>query len=511
MIAGITSKAHQSSGGLSVFVLWDIYLASAQEYGLGVRASIVNGRAFRANGGLLLWYAAADLFIALVNDGFSGRPVGLVHQLLLLPFTFALAASLILLLTGSHLPRSAARSMGGEQLAIALVCVCCSFEALSLGAVVYEAHHFHRFGYELHPIDEFLAGVGVAGLAWLALRHKASPAFLGVLVAYTAGLLLAIRSFPLNYLRSDMLPVILWADRRLVTGMDPYVTMHVGARVYDFPYLPGMLVCYLPAVAFHFDLRWINLVSVLCLSWLIYWVACTSRRFDAALLLGLFLLSPFLQYRHDLYLAPHWLLLTAAVVLVQRRHFTRGAAVFGLGMAVYQLSWVIFPFLILYAYRRSGWREAVKESAVALIAMLGIVGPFLASAMHRIESNTVGQWSHMPHALADPINLSYWVTFLVRPADLKWVQLAVMTAIFAYCLLRGKCGTLADTLRWMSVALAFFIALNVLVDGYFYLTLLLVLLLYTCSASGIWAPNIEDQEGSPLCGEPALYLAANPR
>ncbi len=69
--------------------------------------------------------------------------------------------------------------------------------------------------------------------------------------------------------------------------------------------------------------------------------------------------------------------------------------------------------------------------------------------------------------------------------------------MFFYCLGKGRCRTLEDTLRWMGAALAVFIALNVLVDGYFYLTLLLLLLIYTLSAEGVWTL----QEPEPAMNE----------
>ena len=84
------------------------------------------------------------------------------------------------------------------------------------------------------------------------------------------------------------------------------------------------------------------------------------------------------------------------------------------------------------------------------------------------------------------MNLSYWLTFLIRPDQLKFVQAGVLTALFFYCVATNRCRTLADGLRWMCVALAVFIPLNVLVDGYFYLTLLLMVLLYLCAENGWW-------------------------
>ena len=398
--------------------------------------------------GATCWYALLVLVISVVNDGWSGRPVGWRHQVLLLPFTMFAVLALVRLLMLSR-DRSDAEAQGvalagKHSLTLLLIC----FESLSVAGFAYAARHFARFGYRVEP-DHALVALSVflvTGL-WAISRRTALAVLYAVMAAYSAGLWLAITSFPLNYLRSDMLPVIQWADLRVVHHLSPYATMHIGTRLYDFPYLPGMLLAYLPAIALHLDVRVVNLVCVLLLSGWIYRLASTERRLESALLLGVFLLSPFLQYRHDLYLAPHWCAMVGAIALMQRRHYLWAAVAFGISMALYQLSWVIFPFFVLNAFRRRGFREAIKLGLCGIASMLVVMGPFLASAMGRIASNTVGQWSKLPHALADPINLSYWVTFAVRPDQLKWVQLAAMAGIFCYCFLRGRCATLTDTLR----------------------------------------------------------------
>ena len=431
------------------------------------------------------WFATVSCIVALVNDGFSGKPSPLLHQALLLPLTGSfLAASYMLLRPGIQV---ASRYEGGPLRIKCWLFFCFALECLSLLGMVYEAQHFVRFGYRHAPRVAAALALPVLGAAIFAFLHKRPRSLLAVIVtAYAAGVAFAMASFPLNYLRSDMLPVISWADSRLIHQLNPYGRMYVGTRVYDFPYLPGMLVSYLPAVAFHVDVRMVTMTCCLAVAGLLYGSVRPEQQTQAVVLIGVFLLSPFLQYRHDLYLQPHWLALTGSIVLLRYGKELWSALLFGVSMAIYQLSWVLFPFLVLYAYRQGSWRGALKAAGLGLAGMLLIVGPFLKSAAARIAGNTVGQWGHMPHALADPINLSYWVTFLVRPDQLKWIQLLVMSGIFGYCLARRRCETLVDMLRWMSVALTLFIMLNVLVDGYFYLTLLLLLLLYTFAASGLW-------------------------
>ncbi|AEU34954.1 hypothetical protein AciX8_0604 [Granulicella mallensis MP5ACTX8] len=434
------------------------------------------------------WFTALLLMINFVGDGWSGRPIGVAHQLFLLPFTAGFLVLLWRFLCGSE--RETAWWSTVRALRLVLF-----FEILAGLLFLYECHHFAPLGYRLHPFAVLAVFIPLLILLTVLMtkpRAQGGLIFGVVLAAYVAGVLLAITSFPLNYLRSDMLPVIQWADTNLLHHLSPYATMYVGDRIYNFPYLPGMLVAFFPFVAAHLDIRFGSIAYVVGSAVLVFWAAKVERRREVAALLGLFLLCPFLQYRHELYLQPHWFTLVAIFVLMQRRHFAWAAFVFGVSMAIYQFSWILFPFFLLNAFRRRGWLESAKLTAVAALGALAVAGPFLESATRRIANNTVGQWGLMPHAEAMPINLSYWVTYLVRPDKLLRLQAVLMIALFLYCVIRKGCETLEDTLRWSILALTVFILFNVLVDGYFYLMLLVPMLLYTCVANGWW----REAEGS---------------
>jgi hypothetical protein len=430
------------------------------------------------------WFTLSLVLINVVGDGWSGRPIGLCHQLLLLPISLLFLVGMGRFLFAERAPQFA--SLWSTKRAASLVF---AFEMLAAALFLYECHHFASLGYHFYPL--LSAGVfliSLVCLGWVASgRDVMGLGIFGVsLACYTSGMVMAIVSFPLNYLRSDMLPVILWADTNLLHRISPYATMFVGGRVYDFPYLPGMLVAYLPFVAAHLDIRFGSIAYVVASALLIFWLARGDRRREVAAVLALFLLCPYLQFRHELYLQPHWFTLVLAFVLMQRRHYACAALAFGVGMSIYQFSWILFPFFVLNAFRRRGWGEAAKLTLVGAAGTLAVVSPFLVSATKRIASNTVGQWGTMPHALADPMNFSYWVTYLIRPDKLLRLQAGLMIVIFIYCVIRGRCEDLTDTLRWMIVALTLFILLNVLVDGYFYLMLLVPMLVFTCVANGWW-------------------------
>ncbi len=430
------------------------------------------------------WFTVAVVVVTLVGDGWSGRPSGLRHQLLLLPFTGLFLFSLWKLLFASGSARASwwtiRRALG----------VCAVLELTSLVLFAYEARHFAFLGYGIRSGTGFAFLFVLAFLTGLVTVRGVTPKRLLMLSIglYGFGVLLAILSFPLNYLRSDMLPVIVWADTNLLHHISPYATMFVGGRVYDFPYLPGMLVAYLPFIAAGLDPRFASIVALDLAATFAFRAALPEHRLKTVCLLGVFLLCPFLQFRHDLYLQPHWLTLFGAFLLMQRRRWVGAAFVLGLGMAIYQFSWIILPFVLLNGFWRRGWRESVKLALAAAAGMLLLVAPFLRSALARISSNTVGQWGRFEHAIADPINLSYWITYVIHPDKLLRLQAILMVALFVGCVVMRRCSTLEDTLRWTVVALTVFILCNSIVDGYFYLMLLVPMLLFTLVANG-WLAN----------------------
>ena len=429
------------------------------------------------------WFTALLVLVNLVSDGWSGRPSPFSHQLLLLPVTAGFLYCLYRFLNVS--PEGGETFFWTSQRALGLAVL---FQSVFLGLYLYECNHFAFLGYHYEPSLACFVFLPAFALLMLAIRRpfSASLIFVATIASYLAGMIVAIASFPLTYLRSDMLAVIFWANNNLLHHVDPYTTVYVADRVYDFPYLPGMFLAYTPFAAMHADLRSGCAFYVLASAALIYLAARKENQLEVAALLATLLLCPFLQYRHELYTQPYWFTLVAALVLMQRRRFAWAAVTFGVSMAIYQLSWVIFPFFVLYAFRRRGWLEALKLSVFAVLAALVMDGPFLVSAFHRVASNTVGQWSLMTRADADPINLAYWVTYVIAPAHLQRLQAALMIGMFTWCVVKKRCVTSADTVRWMVAGLAVFLLFNVIIDGYFYLTLMVLALGYTCIANNWW-------------------------
>jgi hypothetical protein len=429
------------------------------------------------------WFTALLVLVSLVADGYSGRPSEWLHQLLLLPVT---ALFLYCVYRFLNVPEAKGPPLWTAGRAAWLAVV---LELWFFGVLAYECVHFAAVGYRFRPVLAFALLTPalvllVAAAVMRPLRWRVVAA--GGVAAYLAGAVVSIASYPLTYLRSDMLAVVLWADQNMLRGINPYATMHVVGRVYDFPYLPGVLLVYAPFVAAHVDIRWGSVFYLGSMAAVALWAARRERRLETAAVVALLLVSPFLQYRHELYIEPHWFALVLALALFARGRYAWAAVVFGFSMGIYQLSWVLFPFFVLQGFWRKGWTEALKLFALGVVGFVALDGALLMKAFHRVASNTVGQWNALPHALAEPMNLAYWATYVIRPAHLQRLQAALMVAIFAWCVVRRRCVTAADAVRWMTGALTVFLLFNVIIDGYFYLTLLVLAMAYTCIANEWW-------------------------
>ncbi len=426
-------------------------------------------------------------FLNLQSDGFRLSADSSRNQLLLLPVTLVFCTLLAALLwprtTGSYSRRLAALNSSRTLLTIA------GATLVPSGAMLFaSAHHYASFRYNLALWPTLIVILGAALLIASNLRRSASAEAPGrfltaVLVSSVALQILSIRSFPLDIRRSDMLPLLAAGGRALHNGLDPY-------RLYTFPtetvlltYLPGTLLAYLPATLLHLDLRLTNLFCLNLLALLLARAAAPAHRRQFTALLAIWLLSPYLLYRHEIYTPPHWLALVAALLLLNQRRLPASAILFGLSIAMSQFSWILFPFVLLHLFERHRTRVTFVYATTALFTAAAILLPFFVWSPHAFTFGVLSHWQQQTVS-ARPVNLSFWLATLLSPRALQPAQLLVLAAVFLVSAARHTCQTFAGLLRMLAVALTAFILLNILVWGYFFLLLELLLLLFVASANG---------------------------
>ena len=454
-----------------------------------------------------LLFIALLLFLNLQADGFplGPAPSSLAFQLRLLPVTLLFLATLLAFLW----PAPIARRLPPPVLRVAaawqtLVAADALFVLLAAALLYAESRVYARFGYRARPAA--LAALTLLGIAALrtCLRAAATRLIATTLTLVTAFALFSLWSFPLALERSDMLPLLAAADRTLLAHHNPYRLYTFATEQVSLTYLPGTLLAFLPATALHLDLRLTNLACLIALAVLIIRSAHPDHRREATALTALFLLGPYLLYRHELYTPPHWLALAAALLLAHGKRTRAAAAVFGLSISMSQFSWILLPFFVLFLLESHGSespgaashgtklqsrktqarRTAIEALLLALATAALLTAPFALTDPQSFLRGTFGHWGQIG-LTARPVNLSFLTAALIGPQHLPFAQLLVLTGLFAAAVRTHACRTFTGTLRLMTLALTAFTLLNLLVWGYFFLLLELLFLLYLLSANNL--------------------------
>ena len=275
-----------------------------------------------------------------------------------------------------------------------------------------------------------------------------------------------------------MLPLILSGCQSFLAGMSPYgyhdLLYHPPHQV--FTYLPGMWMAYLPAAASGVDLRFINLISMLVSALILAYSANGSRN-HGMLLIPVFLLTPYLQYRHEIYLGVLFLILSIVFFLGRCNKWWTSSIASGYALATYQFVWVIFPFIVVSAFKRWGIKKAFVNSLIAVAIALILILPFLLGSPEEFIAGVYGNWFYID---TPSINLSYLISLFIPWDSMIIVQGIAMIAIFSLALQRMDPE---DCWGWMATALVLFIAMNRVINVYFYLIVLLLLVMHGISVS----------------------------
>jgi hypothetical protein len=133
------------------------------------------------------------------------------------------------------------------------------------------------------------------------------------------------------------------------------------------PYLPGTLFSHLPAWALGIDLRWNELVYRAL--WMLPFIRCVRKLPAESIWIDVchfFVLSPYLNFRHDLYFEVFILLLMLYFAAPRSRWLT-----IPLMIATRQWAWVLAPFMIVGELKRRRFVFAAQLAAGS-VAVAGV-------------------------------------------------------------------------------------------------------------------------------------------
>jgi hypothetical protein len=461
----------------------------------------------------LLLFSGLLLLLAIKGDGHFPLPAATpepVFQLYGLGLTLLFGVGLVRLVRrGSYGPSAGSPtcpSAGCSPPLRAAAAVASLFIVLDGGVLLLEARRYASFGYAWRPVSAILiCSLPALACAWIALRRRpVRPAMLLALAAGAHGALIlyACACFPLAAARSDMMPLLMQAGRELLAGHDPYSLYHLtpGSGTY-LTYLPGLLLAYLPAALMGLDPRLLGVVYTLAAAGLLYLRAGAG----AAVFLSVFLVNPYLVYRHDAYLAPFWLLLAASWIALSRPRPATIAASCGVLAMTSQLLAVPACVMAIFGFRRYGLRAMVGSLLAAAAACAAVLGLFLLPNFTSFVSGTVGHWQDALNV--ESLGVTFWLLLVLPAPFVHTLQAVLIMALLLFPWLRPRPVTAEKADRsipsgalprpgssapWLpgidpdrswsvfatsALALFAFAALNTVIWTYFYLAVLFLAML----------------------------------
>lgn len=454
-----------------------------------------SGSEFSSQGRVLL-FLVFILFVSVQRDGFWRLSLVPEHKGLL-----ELSALLVLVLLQFVFSERVSGWLGKRLFPSrtpvfrAVTLVAAVMQAASGVLFMLSAQYYRSLGYLFFPRPTLLvfgfASVLLVTFAVWPRPVAARTLLTGIMVIVASVFALTIASFPVVVGRSDMLPLISAAGSSLLAGQNPYHFYGYPLNNLFLTYLPGTWLAYFPAILLHLDLRWVTLFCECLVMFVVYRSVRRENRLAATSLLAVFFCSPFLQYRHEIYTAPHWLILTASLLLGFRKRVWWSGVLMGVSLAMSQFSWVVFPFYLLFWLQSYGWRKALCAAMASIAGAFVIAGPFILWSPKALIFGVLGHWQTVGMN-ARPANLSYGVAGLVGRGHLQLVQAAVIIALLLFCVMTRSCSTTVGAMRWITTAVLLFVLLNFIVWGYFFLLVLLLTLVGTLAAND-WLTQENDE------------------
>jgi hypothetical protein len=447
----------------------------------------------------LLLFSGLLLLLAIKGDGhfpLPGRTLEPVFQVYVLALTLLFGVGLLCLVQ-----RTRAHGAGDSPPLRTAAAIAGAFMLLDGGVLLLEAHRYASFGYAWRPVAAILiCSLPASACAWLALRTRpvnAASLLALAVVAHSALCLYACACFPLAAGRSDMVPLLVQAGRKLLAGHDPYTLYHLTpVSPIHLTYLPGLLFAYLPAALMRLDPRIVGLVYTITAARLLYLGAGSG----AVAFLSPFLVSPYLVYRHDAYLAPFWLLLAISWVALSRARPAVIAVTGGVFALTSQLLVIPALAITVFGFRRNGRSAMLGALLPVAAASSAILGFFILMDVTGFFTGTAGHWRDALNI--ESLGITYWLLFVLPPPFVHVLQAVVVITLLSLPRPRLDTREMADhglpgawpppLVRWLpridpddprsvfaaaSLALFAFAALNTVIWTYFYLPVVFLAML----------------------------------
>ena len=349
-----------------------------------------------------------------------------------------------------------------------------------------EAYRFRDFGYRGPWPHLFL---GLLATPWIR-RDR-----LWVSCLLNLGFLAAsIFTFPLHEQRSNMLPLIQEGLNQWRNGQSPYGPLVMSYATDRMPFLPGTLFSQLPAWSLGLDPRWNTLL------FRAVWMGLLLRQLGKrevhpawVNVLHFFVLSPFLNFRHELYFEFFLLLMALYWVFPRLRWLT-----LPLMVVTRQWAWVLAPFAVADLMRGRRPLKAALELTTGAVAV-GLGMWLLLRSTTNWALLLDGLTAHPPVTSESVFFGDYGLTLVpsLTALGLGALLQSLQAVLSLACLIYGMPAPRADLRRAAVGGLIGFILLNFHFWNYLWTSAIFWMIAYGLAVSSVRGPRLAPSERVP--------------
>jgi len=396
----------------------------------------------------------------------------------LLTFVLSVAAASVLLLGLRRSPASECK-MADARVELFSRIATCAFVIAAIGA--FPGCPSVLWGMSLPVRLCFLALIAAA--CWFAFRRTSLfVAFLALVsVLCRAPIFSACRLDPKS---SDMLPLIVLACKRFLSGCNPYSHYLMPWRL-PLTYLPATWLPFLPACVLGIDPRWFTVLFACGAIVVIFYAFPISESICMAglrkLLFAVLMLSS-LDLRFSA-ITPEpvfWLALSLFIFFLARNKHIAAAFVMGVCLTARQQAILLLPFYLIYLFKRvSGntrWRCLVLTLAVPTLLCVPFVidspAEFVSGVYTRFGAFALEKWINeraWENSLSfAPFFFEHGLHYVLRP-------LVVAMQLLLYVLAVIRLRQVKDLICFMGLSLLAFLLFSPIIWPYMFTPLLILL------------------------------------
>lgn len=355
----------------------------------------------------------------------------------------------------------------------------CAFVVGAIGA--FPGCPFVIWGMSLGPRLCFLGFVATA--CWFGFRRRAL--FVAVLTMVSilcrAPILVAGQLDPKT---SDMLPLIVLACKRFLSGCNPY-SYYLMPWKLPLTYLPATWLAFLPASFLGIDPRWFT-VMLACGAIVVIFYAFPRSESDCMaglrkLLFAMLMLSS-LDLRFSA-ITPEpvfWIALSLFIFFLARDRHIPAAFAMGVCLAARQQAILLLPFYLVYLFKQlkgdSRWRCLALTLAVPILLCAPFVidspAEFVSGVYTRFGQFAMEKWIN---ERAWENSLSFAPFFFEHGLHHALRPLVVSIQLLLYVLAIIRLRHLRDLLCLMGLSLLAFLLLSPIIWPYMFTPLLILL------------------------------------